>query len=395
MTRVAYFDLANGISGDIILSCLAHAGRRLGIPVDKEIADTVASLDIGATVTFTDDERSGIACLCAEVTTSDERYTAEELRRIISRSQSSERALRGLDLLVGAEADVHGVDPENVHLHELASGDTAVDLAGTAAGIAALGIERVAAAAVPVPSGWTDAEHGSLPLPAPATLEILRGARLRGVDATKELVTPTGAAVLVAHDTTFGPLAEMVLEAIGVGAGQRREARGERPNICRVLVGTAADAPAIATETCVVLECNIDDQTPEQLGYAIETLLRQGALDVWVTPIVMKRSRPAFELSVLVRPSDEALITEEVFRATTTLGLRRRELVRSVLDREEVRVDLDGHDVRVKVARLGGEVVNVAPEFADCAVVADVSGLRLSDVYARAEALARRAIEGA
>jgi uncharacterized protein (TIGR00299 family) protein len=390
--RLAYLDLANGVSGDMVLAALAHAGRRSGTSVDNAIIDAVASLSLDVTVSFVDDERGGMSCLRADVKEDGSRYTARQLRDALTAADVSEsvraRALRAMELLVAAEGSVHGVDPDEVHLHELASADTAADLLGAAAGFDALRIDRVAAAPVPVPSGWIRSGHGPLPLPAPATLEILRGASLRGVDGEEELVTPSGAAILVAHDATFGPLPELVLSTVGIGAGSRI---GERPNICRVLIGEEVALEA-NVERCVILEANIDDQTPEAMGYAIDTLIAEGALDAWVTPIVMKKSRPAFQLCVLMHPSDEPSLTEAFFRLTTTLGIRRRETTREILDRTDITVDIEGHPIRVKVARHRGAVVNVAPEFDDCATMADLTGLPLEAVFDRATELARAAL---
>jgi hypothetical protein len=391
MTRVAYFDLANGIAGDMVMGALAHAGRRIGVDVASTIGQTVASLDLDCTVTFVDDERGGIACLRAEVKTDGRRHTAKQLRVAIEGADLTDgarlRALRAIDALVGAEASVHGVDPTEVHLHELASADTAADIAGASAGFAALGISRVVAAPVPVPHGSVRTEHGDLPLPAPVTLELLTGAALRGVDSAQELVTPTGAAILVAHDTTFGPLPDITLAAVGVAGGRRVT---DTPNICRVLIGS--DASGASLETCVLLETNIDDQTPEAVGYAIEKLMGAGALDAWVTPIVMKKSRPAFLLSVLAAHSEEARVTDVIFRETTTLGIRRRDTTRWVLDREVLTVEVAGSRIRVKVGRLGSEVVNIAPEFSDCAAAAEASDATAKDVYAEATERARQAL---
>lgn len=393
MTRLAYFDLASGVSGDMAIAALADAGRRLGVDVQNTVAEAIGSLDLGCSVTFVDDERGGLACLRAEVKTSDATHPPTMLRAAIDRADVDdaprERALRGLDALVAAEAVVHGVSFDEVHLHELGSADTAADLLGAAVGLHALGISTVGAAPVPVPIGHVDTTHGRLPLPAPVTLELLKGAALRGADASTELVTPTGVAVLIAHDTTFGPLPEMTLQATGVGGGTRNTPHA---NICRVLVGTPAASPA-NVETVVLLETNIDDQTPESLGHAVDTLVRSGAVDAWVTPIVMKKTRPAFLLSVLARPADEAQVVEMVFRYTTTLGIRRRETTRWALERSVVYARVEGHDVRVKIATLSGDVVNIAPEFGDCADVAASTGRSVDEVYQQAKALARDSID--
>jgi len=392
-SRLAYFDLASGASGDMIIAALADAGRRLGVDAQSAIVDAVASLALGCGVTFIDDERGGLACLRAEVKTSDASYGPSQLREAIERADLPDaprrRALRGLDELVRAEAVVHGTGLEDVHLHELGSADTAADLVGASVGLHSIDIAHVAAAPVPMPSGWIDAAHGRLPLPAPVTLELLNGTTVRGVDASHELVTPTGAAILVAHDTTFGPLPELALQATGVGGGTRDT---EQPNICRVLIGTRAGLPGARSEQIVLLETNIDDQTPESLGHAVETLLAVGALDAWIAPILMKKTRPAFLLSVLVEPADEARLVEALFRHTTTLGVRRRETTRWALERSELHVRVDEGDVRVKIAILSEEVVNVAPEFGDCVDVAKRTGRSVDDVYNEATSAARRAL---
>ena len=373
----------------MIIAALADAGRRLGIDVEGAVTGAVTSLGMGSTVEFVDDERGGLACVRAEVKTDDAVHSPARLREAIGRADVDHvvrrRALNALDELVAAEAVVHGSSPDDVHLHELGTADTPCDLIGAGAAFHALAITDVAAAPVPVPMGWIKSAHGHLPLPAPVTLELLKGATLRGVDASSELVTPTGAAILMAHGTSFGPLPEMHLRATGVAGGSRDT---ERPNICRVLVGSRAEATGPRLETCVLLETNIDDQTPQAIGHAVETIIAAGALDAWVTPILMKQTRPAFLLSVLVSPSDEATVVERVFRDTTTLGIRRRETTRWLLERSEAIVRVHGLDVRVKIALLGDEVVNIAPEFRDCVAVADQSGIPVKEIYAQASAIA-------
>jgi len=392
MTRVAHFDLANGFSGDMAISALVDVGRRIGVDVAGRVTSAVASLGLGCSVSFVDDARGGLACVRTEIKTHDERYLPAQLQEAIERSDidepASERALEALGALVAAEALVHGVDIEAVHLHELGSADTPADLVGVAAAFAALDVSEVSASSVPMPSGWIAAEHGRLPLPAPVALELLRGATVHGVAADKELVTPTGAAVLKTFVSQWGPLPRMQLIATGVGGGSRVF---EVPNICRVLVGEPISTGA-RTEPCVVLETNIDDQTPEAIAYILDVLIEQGALDAWIANITMKKSRPAFLLSVLVRPADESRLTEVLFRNTTTLGVRRRETMRSVLEREIVAVDVDGCLISVKVGRLRGEVVNVAPEFADCVTASKRSGAPVKVVYARAQERARQSL---
>lgn len=394
MTRVAYFDLAHGISGDMTLACLAHAGRGLSVDVEGSIGHAVSSLGLGCAVSFVDDERAGLSCVRAEVKTDGRTYTAGELRAALERADTTDgarvAALRGLDALVRAETAAHGTDPEDVHLHELGSPDTPADLIGAAAGLVALDVAHVAAAPVPVSRGWLDAAHGRLPVPAPVTLQLLTGVRVRGVDDEGELVTPTGVAILTAHEASFGPAPEIDLQAVGVGAGARRT---DVPNICRVLVGEGAEpASSVNADRVVLLETNIDDQSPQGIAHAVDTLLAGGALDAWVTPIVMKKSRPAFALSVLVRQGDERRAVDILFRETTTLGVRRRDATRWALEREELVVVVRGETVRVKVARLDGDVVNIGPEFDDCVSIARRSGIPLRDIQGEAVEAAGRAL---
>jgi pyridinium-3,5-bisthiocarboxylic acid mononucleotide nickel chelatase len=390
----AYLDLANGVSGDMLLAAIAHAGRRLGVDAEQAIAEAIGSLGLGCTVSFVDDERGGMACLRAEVKTDGASHTPARMREAIEGSRApapaKERAISAIDALVEAESRVHGTVPEDVHLHELGSADTAADVLGAAAGFHALGVDEVSTAPVPVPRGWISSDHGPLPLPAPATLELLEGAALTGVDSDIELVTPTGVAILVAHEAAIGAPVDLVLRAVGIGGGTKVT---DRPNICRLLVGDSPAPQVAPTETCVLLEANIDDQTPQSLAHATETLLAEGALDAWITPIVMKKSRPAFLLSVLAKLSDESPLAEKVFRLTTTIGLRRRAVTRYALDRQFVTVEVEGHEIRVKVARMNGEATNVAAEFDDCVAASEVTGLRPAEIAARAEAEARSQLD--
>ena len=381
-TRIVYFDLASGAGGDMLIAALVHAGRRGGNDIEAAVTKAVEGLALGCSITFADVDRGGIASLHATVSIDGSSYSPARMRDAIAATSAGDiakaHALRTIDVLVDAEAAVHGVDADDVHLHELGSADTAADAIGAAVAIEALGIEMVAAAAVPVTSGWVRTDHGPLPVPAPAVLEILRGAQLRGVEGSGELMTPTAAAILVAHGCVFGAMPPMTLDAVGTGAGTKER---EVPNVCRAFVGAPVE---IAREPVVQLDANIDDQTPEGVAHAVETLLAAGALDAWVTPIVMKKSRPAFQLSVLTRPQDESGIVEIVFRETTTLGVRRRETTRWVADRDEIVVQVAAECVRVKVARLHGDIVGASPEFEDCVRAADASDVPFKDVYAHA-----------
>lgn len=378
----------------MLIAALAHAGRREGVDVEGAVAEAVEQLGLGCSISFTDTDRGGLASVHARVATDDTSHPPAALLEAIDRTHTSERvkaqAAAAVHLLVGAEAQVHGVEPGVVHLHELGSADTAADAIGAAVALEVLGVSSVAAAPVPVPRGWISSAHGPLPVPAPATLELLSGVRLVGVDDEGELMTPTAVAILKAHDCVFGPPPGMTLRSTGVGAGS---AHRDRPNVCRVLLGDPSTGPdGLALERVVLLETNIDDQTPEGVGHAVEKLMSAGALDAWVTPVVMKKSRPALALSVLVRPAQEAEILDAIFRETTTLGVRRRETERWVLQREELCVPVHGVKVRVKVARLRGQVVNVAPEFDDCVAASEQCGIAVKEIHALAADAARRTL---
>jgi uncharacterized protein (TIGR00299 family) protein len=233
---------------------------------------------------------------------------------------------------------------------------------------------------VPVPRGFVQAAHGRLPLPAPATLELLKGAPIYGLDLDVELVTPTGAALLATIVDEWGPSPAMRVEAVGYGAGSREIE--SIPNLLRAVVGERVGD--IATTAVSLIEANLDDLSPELVPDAAEACFAAGALDVWATPVQMKKGRPGVVLSALARPADERPVAEAILRETSTLGLRIAPLRRWELEREERKVEVAGGQVRVKVGRLNGEVVNVAPEHDDCAAVAADSGKPVKSVWAEA-----------
>ena len=376
----------------MIIASLVDAGWRCGADVSETVHAAIDQLQLGCSMQFTDVERGGIASVHVHVETDGRSFVPSQMHDAIEQSAAPDaakrRAAAAVDLLVGAEARVHGVAVSDVRLHELGSADTVADALGAAVAVHGLGIDVVAAAPVPAPHGWLSSEHGPLPLPAPASLELLRGAMITGVDEAGELLTPTAAAILVAHDCAFGTLPTMTLDAVGTGAGT---AERRVPNICRVFIGTP-DPADVAVERVVQLDTNIDDQPPEGVAHALDRLLAAGALDAWVTPVVMKKSRPAFQLSVLVRAAAERELLDVIFRETTTLGVRRRETTRWVAEREELVVEAAGQCVAVKVARLHGDIVGIYPEFDDCVLASDASGLPVKDLYASATSAARRAL---
>jgi uncharacterized protein (TIGR00299 family) protein len=289
------------------------------------------------------------------------------------------RAAAVLTRLVEAEARVHGLAPDATHLHEVGALDTLVDVVGAVAALDALGIGAVHVSALPLGGGSVDAAHGRLPVPAPATAELLRGFVVYDNGVREELVTPTGAAIL----TTLGtprPLPAMTLETIGRGAGTRQLAL---PNLLRVLVGHAAEPPAPGPETVTVIETAIDDMSPQLYEPLMERLLEAGALDVYLTPVIMKKSRPGVVLTALAPVTRAADLWPLIFRETTTIGLRWRDVQRAVLPRELARVETALGPVTFKLARLGERVVTATPEFEEVRRLARERGLAVREALER------------
>ena len=268
-----------------------------------------------------------------------------------------------------SEGKVHHIPPEDVEFHEVGAVDSIVDTVGAAIGFDALGIERFLCSAINVGAGFIQCQHGILPVPAPATSDLLRHATIYQKHAQTELVTPTGAAILAAVVNQFGSLNGFAAERIGYGAGTKQFA--DFPNCLRLMMGEErAVSTGRETGDVIVIEANIDDMNPQNFGYVTEKLLSAGALDVFTIPIQMKKSRPGNLLQVLA-PSDAVeRLSRIIFQETTTIGLRRHSAQRTTLEREFVEVETEYGAVKIKVSRMDGEVVNFAPEYEDCARIA-------------------------
>jgi uncharacterized protein (TIGR00299 family) protein len=341
--------------------------------------------------------RGGLRALAVEGLPPSVRRRPEELRAAVFRAALPEgvRARAGavLERLLAAEARVHGVPAAALELEELGEDDTLLDVVGIAAALDALGIERLAVGPLPTPPPSEGGSHG---LPAPVTLELLRGFALRpATGGVPEPVTPTAAAVLAALGEAAAEIPPMRLEAVGVGAGSR-EADGV-PNVVRVLVGEASEPrPARAGRSLLVLEANVDDLTPELVPDATKALLAAGALDAWTAPIVMKGGRPGLQISALCEPEALPGVRRAFFEVTTTLGVRVHAVERPELERRVVEVALapGGPLVRVKVGYLDGRPISAKPEHADVVEAAAKLGEPVRAVHARASALAQSLLEG-
>ncbi len=379
MGRIAYLDCFSGVSGDMFLGALVDAG----VPPDEMRAE-LAKLSLGGySLEARRVTRGGLAAVQAEVRV-QERPTPRALADVTGVIDESslpladrERGIAVLRRLAEAEAAVHGETVETVHLHDVGAVDAIVDVMGTVVGLRLLGVEELYCSPLPSGEGQVESQHGTLPLPAPAALELLARAQapLRPSGAGQgELVTPTGAAIVTTLARFERP--EMTLERVGYGAGSREIL--EWPNVLRLWLGQGA---AQETRPRVLLETNVDDMTGEMLGYALEKLLAGGAADAWLTPVQMKKGRPGIVLSVICDEAHEEALARLLLRETSTLGVRVRPVRRWEAEREVVEFESSLGPAAVKVKRLPDEPPRVAPEYEVCKRLAESSGLPLADVY--------------
>lgn len=380
--RVLYLDCFAGASGDMILSALAD----LGVPLEV-FREGCEKVELRAEVSFEECYRQGLRGKVLKANFEGPRLTAQEMRARIRRSDLSERAkavaLRALELLEGAEAKVHG---QGHPFHELGDPDTLLDLVGAAVALDYLGPEEVRCSPVPLARGKVMGEHGLLPVPTPAVMEILKGVPVIPCDLSIENVTPTGAALLRAMVQGFGGFPEMVIEGVGYGAGSLDPP--EMPNLLRAVLGRRE-----GTEAGIwLLEADLDDINPEFLPYLEGRLREAGALDMVLLPNRMKKGRVGVTLRCLVGWRNLEGAIDTLFRESTTLGVRGWEVRRWILERETMEVETPYGVVRVKVGRKGGEVVNIAPEYESCRKIAEGTGVPLKEVYQVALLRARKTL---
>jgi uncharacterized protein (TIGR00299 family) protein len=381
VTKTLYLDCFSGVSGDMLLGACLDAG----VPLDA-VRAALGSLGLDDyTVSSARVVRAGIA---ATRWVLDERVPAgtvpaqdggghphrhvAQIERLIARSAlapaSRERAIALIRRLATIEADIHQMAIEDVHLHEVGALDSIVDIVGGVFALEWFGADRIVASPLNLGSGTVRCAHGTLPVPAPATARLVRGVPVYQDGPAVELTTPTGALLVTTFAETFGPLPPMRIDAIGYGAGSRDFP--DRPNVLRILVA--------------LLTFEIDDMNPQIYGVLIDMLLQAGALDVYYTPVQMKKSRPGTLVTVMAPPERRAALSAIVFRETTTLGVRYHDEEREVLAREIVSVTTPWGAVPIKVARLGDAVTNAAPEFEACVVLARSHDVPVKDIQAAA-----------
>ena len=310
-----------------------------------------------------------------------ERYLAD-LQKVVNDSHLSdavkEKANRIFYRICEAEAAIHNSEVDKVHLHEVGGVDAIADVCGALAGLEALGIERVIVSPFPLGRGFVFGAHGEIPLPAPATLSLLKGCPISGSPVEKELVTPTGAAILSEVADGYGPIPPMTLDSIGYGAGT---ADFKYPNVLRLILGESEQGTGLITETLVQLESNLDDESPEVIGHVSRLLMDQGALDVALLPTQMKKDRPGVLIQVLAKPAHADSLQSTLLAQTSTLGVRRSEVRRDSLPRRIETIETKNGPIRVKIAEVPGHAAKVIPEYEDCRAAAEKSGLPLREIF--------------
>jgi len=379
-STVAWFHCFSGIAGDMALGALIDAGANV-----DEIRSMLERLPVKGWSLETETVlRSGIAGTKVHVHTESAppARSAAVVAQIVADAglpdRVHRRALATFRALAEAEGRLHRQPPESVHFHEVGALDAIIDVVGTCIALELLGVDEVTSSPVADGLGTVRAAHGVLPVPVPAVVSLLANAPTYGLDIPRELTTPTGAALLAANVVQWGPMPAVSISSAGFGAGTAD--LGDRPNLTRVVIGTRSDSPSVEGQPVVLLEANVDDVTGETLAYAIDALLEAGAHDAWLTPIIMKKGRPAHTVSALVDPAHAAAVREVLVRETGTMGVRGTQLERWPQSRAFDTVDVDGQPVRVKVT-----AGRVKAEHDDAAQAARALGLPLREVTRRAE----------
>jgi uncharacterized protein (TIGR00299 family) protein len=381
---LAYFDCFSGISGDMTLGALVDAG----VPIEALRAELKKLNLPGYEITALKVTRAGISATKVHVCLDEKEQPARHLadiRTLIEASSLSasikQKSINIFERLAEVEARVHNTTPDKVHFHEVGAVDAIVDIVGSVIGLDMLGVDSLIGSSVNLGSGTIQAAHGTLPVPAPATAELLKGIPSYGSSTPFELTTPTGAVILSTLASSFGPMPPMKIRCIAHGAGGR-EILGQ-PNVLRLMIG--GPLTGYDEDASIVIETNIDDMNPQVYDYVIEKLMHQGAQDAYLTPIIMKKGRPAILLSVLTDKVNADAILDTIFRETTSIGVRMHEVGRKKLAREIAEVDTPYGKIRIKVSKRGDEVLTATPEYEDCRRIAEEKNVPLKQVIEEAK----------
>jgi uncharacterized protein (TIGR00299 family) protein len=381
--KIAYFDCFSGASGDMILGALMDAGL-----APEQLRQEIAKLHLTHyDLSVKRVMRNGIGGTQAVVSVDESHHSRHHrhlshILEIIEKSDLDaavkQKSREIFTRLADAEAKVHRTDIENIHFHEVGAMDAIIDVAGSVAGMSLLGIEKIYCSPLHVGTGTVTCAHGVLPVPAPATMELIKGKPAYAAEVKGELLTPTGAAILTTLSSGFGPMPAMTAENIGYGAGSSER---EIPNLLRVIIGDASETTGEhETDQTAVIETGIDDMNPQIYEYVMQQLPEMGALDVFLTPIQMKKNRPATLLTVICPPEDVEKISHFLMRETTTIGLRWRIDRRIKARRRLKKIQTEYGTVSIKTAEIGEEVVNIMPEYEDCKRIASEKKIPLKQV---------------
>jgi uncharacterized protein (TIGR00299 family) protein len=384
--KVAYFDCFSGISGDMTLGVLVD----LGVKPDL-LQNELAKLNLeGYKLSFTKVKKHGIIATKANVElhhNHDDQHDhhhgrhLSDILKMISESELSDDVKEKSKLIFSrlgeAEAKVHDMSLEDVHFHEVGAVDSIVDIVGSVIGISILDIKKIYSSPLPLGQGFVKASHGIIPIPAPATVELLKNIPVKKTEIQCELVTPTGAAIIGTLAESFGSMPNMVIEGVGYGAGTKELT--EQPNLLRVILGDIK--VTYEGDTINIIETNIDDMSPQIYDSLIDKLLTLGAVDVYMTPIVMKKSRPAIKLTVLVDSAHLQDACACILAETTTMGVRIYEANRNKLSREMVEVETEYGKVNVKLGKLGDDVLKILPEYDDCKRLSEKNNIPIIKIH--------------
>jgi hypothetical protein len=405
MKNILYLDCFSGISGDMTIGALIDAGLDFSFLL-KELEKLGLT---GYRLKCREAMAGAVSATKFDVEIIKEQKSRShgDIKKIITGSSLSDKVKKvSLDIfkcVAAAEAKIHNRSIEEVHFHEVGAIDSIIDIVGTAIGIKYLKIDRVYCSHIPLGSGKIDTSHGKLPIPAPATLEILKDVPVYQGDFDFEVTTPTGAAIVKTLAVGFGKIPDIEIKNTGYGAGTKNVSIDHKhhqhshglPNVLRVVLGGEVEAASGSSNTSgsfldkifhtgdtIMLSTNIDDSTPEIMGYVIEKLnTSKGVLDAWLQNIYMKKNRPAFKLNIICSIKEENNIAEMIFKETSTLGIRRETVNRYCLDREKQFLKLPYGEIEIKIAKLDGEIVNSSPEYESCKKLAKKTGKSLKDIY--------------
>jgi len=388
--KIIYFDCFAGVSGDMILGALVDAGLDIEL-----LKNELSKLKIdGFRISSEKAVKNGITGTRMLIET-DEQKAHRHLRHIVEIIDDSNlddeiktKSKNIFTRLAEAEAKIHNTTPEKIHFHEVGALDAIIDIVGSVIGLRLLGIEKIFASRIHVGTGFVDCQHGRIPLPAPATVELLKGIPVYSTGIESELTTPTGAAILSTLADSFGTIPDMNVQSSGYGAGN---ADLQIPNLLRVVIGEQDDS-RYETDKIAVVETNIDDMNPEFFEYIIERLMHYGALDAYLTPIYMKKNRPATLMTVLIPADNLNPVLDIIFSETTTIGVRIHHAERKKLRRESITVNTPLGEIRVKAGWIGDRLVNLSPEYDDCRKIAQEKNIPLKDVFEEAKAAAKKQI---